>query len=164
MDLLRIFLDFEPEPLFANLAKSMTRNIRNVNASHQAGFDGYIGPLSGVGPANGTVSYEHVYVSVRWPWLAFSAVLILLTIVFLLLTIIDSTRHDVAVWKSSPIPLLFYGLDEKETERLRAAKGLTEMERLSKDIKVGLRDDSGTGSGMRLCEMTFQYEEDDVNE
>ena len=151
MDMLRIFRDSEPGPLFENLAKSMTRSIRNVNVSNQATFDGYIGPLSGVGPVNGTVSYEYVYVSVRWPWLAFSAALVLLTIIFLVLTVIDSTRHDVAVWKSSPVPLLFHGLDEKETERLRAAKGLAEMEKLSGDIRVALKDDSGIGSGVRLA-------------
>ncbi|KAL8828506.1 MAG: hypothetical protein Q9191_002545 [Dirinaria sp. TL-2023a] len=149
-DLLRIFRDSDMDRLFENLAKSMTRNIRDANSSNQANFDGYIGPLLGVGPANGTASYDYIYVSVRWGWLTLSAALVLLTIMFLVLTIAQSTRHDVAPWKSSPVPLLFNGLDENETERLRKAKGVVEMERLSRDIKVELKDDSGIGSGVRL--------------
>lgn len=154
VDLLRIFRDYgDMDRLFGNLAKSMTRNIRNVNANNQAmSSDGYIGPLSGVEPANGTASYQNVYVSVRWPWLAFSATLVLLTFMFLVLTIIDSSRHDVAVWKSSPVPLLFNGLDDHETKRLGMASGVVEMEKLSREIKVELKDDSGIGSGVRLVQ------------
>lgn len=152
VDMLRIFRDSDMDRLFENLAKSMTRNIRDVNASNQAmSSHGFIGPLSGVGPANGTASYTHVYVFVRWPWLALSAILVFSTIIFLLLTMFQSARHDVALWKSSPVPLLFHGLEENESNRLRKARGVVEMERLSRDIKVELKDDSGVGSGVRLA-------------
>lgn len=151
-DLLRIFRDSDMDRLFESLAKSMTRNIRDANASNQAmSSDGFTGPLPGVGLANGTASYDHIYVSVRWGWLTLSVALVLLTINFLILTIFQSTRHDVAPWKSSPVPLLFHGLDDNETQRLRKAKGVVEMERLSKDIRVELKDDSGIGSGVRLA-------------
>ena len=153
VDLLRIFRDSEMDRLFENVAKSMTHNIRDVNASNQAmSSDGFTGPLSVVEPANGTASYEHVYVSVRWPWLILSAILVFMTITSLIVTIMQSARHEVALWKSSPVPLLFHGLDENETKRLRKAKGVVEMERLSRDIKVELKDDSGVGSGVRLAQ------------
>ena len=154
-DLLRIFRDSEPDGIFANMAKSMTRNIRDQNASMQANSsDRYIVNLPGGGPASGIASQAYIYVSVRWGWLAFSAVLVLLTSVFLGLTIFSTARHDVAVWKSSPIPLLFNGLEKEEADRLRRAKGLVEMERLSSGIRFELKDDSGGGGkGVRLAEL-----------
>ena len=152
MDFVRIFRDSDLDDLVTNLASSMTRNIRNAPAANQTkSVDGYLGPLGGVGPANGTASYEYIFISVQWRWLAFSATLVFLTIIFLLLTIMDTARHDVAVWKSSPMPLLFSGLSADETERLRAAKGIVEMESLSKEIQVALKDDSNIGSGVRLA-------------
>ena len=153
-DLLRIFRDSEPDAIFANIAKSMTRNIRDQNASMQANTTDNFVPfnLVGGGPISGTARQAYIYVSVRWGWLAFSAVLVLLTCMFLGLTILSTTRHDVAVWKSSPIPLLFNGLEKEEAKQLRRAKGLVEMERLSGGIRFELKDDSGGGKGVRLAE------------
>ncbi|KAL8793432.1 MAG: hypothetical protein Q9195_004018 [Heterodermia aff. obscurata] len=151
-DLLRIFRDSEPDAIFANIAKSMTRNIRDQNASMQTNTsDGYFN-LAGGGPAGGIAREAYIFVSVRWAWLAFSAVLVLLTCLFLGLTVLSTARHDVAVWKSSPIPLLFSGLEKEEADRLRRAKGLVEMERLSSGIRFVLKDDSGGGKGVRLAE------------
>ena len=152
-DLLRIFRDSEPDTIFSNMAKSMTRNIRDQNASMQTNTsDNYIFNLAGGGPISGTASQTYIYVSVRWGWLAFSAALVLLTCIFLGLTIFNTARHDVAVWKSSPIPLLFNGLEKEEADQLRRAKGLVEMERLSSGIRFELKDDSGGDKGVRLAE------------
>ena len=151
LDVFGVFRDSDMDNLFQNLAKSMTRNIRDVSASNQTwSLDGFIGPLNGTGPANGVATREYIYISVQWLWLILSATLVLLTVLFLILTIIKTARHDVAVWKSSPLPLLFNGLDEDERECLRTAKGIVAMEELSSEIQVELKDDSRIGSGIRL--------------
>lgn len=151
-DLLRVLRDSDTNTLFSNLAKSMTRQIRNVNAAYQVGFPGVdVNPIGGVGPANGTASTMQVFVSVRWRWLALPASLVLLTTTFLILTIINTARHRVPVWKSSPIPLLFSELNNQDKERLRMASGVVEMESLTAGIDVELKDDSEMGSGLRLA-------------
>lgn len=111
-DLTQIFYETEMNKLFAGIAKSMTRWMRDLSPSSQMELvtkilNKSVNP-SDFEPAHGTATYTHVSVSVRWPWLAFPATLILLTTIFLVLTIINTVRHDVAAWKSSPLPMLFF--------------------------------------------------------
>lgn len=155
IELVQAIRDSETNDLFANLAKSMTRSIRSVNTSSQLELYKAFYPWSPndpskFSPAHGTATYPHVYVSIRWRWIAFPVTLILLTAIFLAITMNDTMRHYTPIWKSSPLPLLFSSLDRNQAERLRKAKDLSEMERLSDEIKVELRDDSGSGTGARL--------------
>lgn len=147
VDTLRVFRDSNVTTVFSNLAKSMTRNTRNVNWTVQTYGDNFIGPFPGVGTVNGTATYLDVQVSVRWVWLAFPAALIVLTMLFLAMTMINTAHIELAVWKSSPLPLLFHGLEETETERLRMTKKMVEMEKFAHQIQVQLKD-TGTGLGL----------------
>lgn len=147
LDMLIPFRDSDLSLVFLHLAKSMTSNVRSYNSSQQSYIDLGDGgnlTISGVGPANGTTHYNEIYVSVRWPWLAFSGALIVLTVIHLIFTMIDTARHDMGVWKLSPIALLFHGLDASEMDRLRKTSELARMEALASQIDVQLRD-SGDG-------------------
>jgi Protein of unknown function (DUF3176) len=135
--------------LFANLAKGITRNIRNQNLTVQTFSDGYIPLVQGAGSANGTATNLEIYMHVRWGWLAFPAALVCLTIMFLALTMVDTARGHIPAWKSSPLPLLFHGLEGGEngqTRTLKLVNEIAEMERLAEEIDVRLMDsDSGSG-------------------
>lgn len=134
--------------VFQNIAKSMTSIIRSYSSSQQSHLstvsDKSLWNISGVGPVNGTTHYNQVYISVRWHWLAFSGAIIVLTVIHLIFTIFDTARHDMRPWKSSPIALLFHGLNEAETDQLRKTSELARMEVLASQIDVQLRD-SGDG-------------------
>ena len=51
------------------------------------------------------------YIRVRWAWLILPSAVVLLGIVLLVATIYQSRRVSIAVWKSSPLALLFHPLE-----------------------------------------------------
>ncbi|OGE47831.1 hypothetical protein PENARI_c036G02375 [Penicillium arizonense] len=59
---------------------------------------------------NGTALLPEVYVDVHWPWLALPAALIVLSIVFLGLTMLLNTDQGRDLWKTSALPVLKHGL------------------------------------------------------
>lgn len=88
--------------------------------------------------ANGTLFETRAVVHVRWPWLCSPATLVVLTIFFLLSTIVvavlirqENAGHS---WKSSVYPILFGGV-EPEVLRLKDKK---QMKRVAKGMHVKL--------------------------
>ncbi|KAF2137075.1 uncharacterized protein K452DRAFT_194758, partial [Aplosporella prunicola CBS 121167] len=79
-------------------------------------------------------------IRVRWPWLSFPVALLGLGILFTmgieLTTRRGTWRRD---WKSSPLALLFHGLDEKTRRKKGELKRKDDMYAASKEIKVRLR-------------------------
>lgn len=61
---------------------------------------------SATAPVLGTVQVMQTTIHIRWAWLSLLAILVGLTIVFLLLVILDSRRHHTRIWKSSGIAAL----------------------------------------------------------
>ncbi|KAK8037209.1 hypothetical protein PG991_000555 [Apiospora marii] len=89
----------------------ITATIRREGVVHD-------GSLAGLG----TVYSNQTCIVVSWGWISFPATLILLTLVFLSLTVFESSRHTTRVgtvaaqagrkpWKSSALPLLWAGLE-----------------------------------------------------
>jgi len=117
----------------ANLATSMTNNIRQQNGS-------------GSSPFEGRAFKSETYVKVRWAWFSYPAVVIASSLLYLLGTILESTYRDVAIWKSSNIVMLFHGqaLDMNDPDHVPVTTS-SEMSELYKDIKVELvqTDDNG---------------------
>jgi hypothetical protein len=63
----------------------------------------------------GTAYTSETYVAVHWAWLTFPLVMLALSITFLVATIIKTSKEaneDVAIWKTSAMPSLLYGLPE----------------------------------------------------
>ncbi|KAL8763231.1 MAG: hypothetical protein Q9184_000949 [Pyrenodesmia sp. 2 TL-2023] len=79
-----------------NLATSMTNNIREQ--------DDHV-----CGPAHGIAWTDETYVHVRWGWFTFPAALMLVSALFLLAIILETSYRDTLVWKSSNLALLFHG-------------------------------------------------------
>jgi Protein of unknown function (DUF3176) len=66
-------------------------------------------------PATGQALRDQTCVHIRWAFLAYPAVLVLLAIIFFICMVFETrrgqtSRHD---WKSSPLALLFHGLDRE---------------------------------------------------
>ncbi|KAL0265060.1 hypothetical protein SLS55_001018 [Diplodia seriata] len=126
--------------IWDSMADSMTANMRrNGDESNSA-------------PARGVAKHTVTCVSVRWPWLAYPAVLLALTAVFLVATIVESVgRSGFHIWKGNPLALLFHGLDGKEVAKYRGeVTHEGQMEQVAKKVRVRMGD---LGSGMQLVEV-----------
>lgn len=120
---------------FEGLAISMTAAIReNGDSSNSA-------------PARGTVFGSQTCVGVEWAWLALPAVLLFLTLVFLMTTVVRSrmnTRTGAAEdgrkpWKSSSLPLLWYGMRDETRARYERFDEVEKMKESGDRMKVCLR-------------------------
>jgi hypothetical protein len=142
-------LGYGPAGIVSNTAKAITAYIRTLSAEDQwrvSELDNITYPVLGIGPANGTAYTLQVYIHVRWAWISFTAAILSLTIVFLVLIMAQSARHNILIWKSSPLALLFHGLNAEEV--LRSDKNdVADMYSRSKNMRVQL---GNTASGVKL--------------
>ncbi|KAB8069299.1 hypothetical protein BDV29DRAFT_183023 [Aspergillus leporis] len=76
------------------------------------------------------------FVSVRWPWMILPIALVVMTIVFLVVTVIK-TRNQY-IWKSSPLALLFSDLAVEAPHSFQTNPSLSGMEDVSRKMKVWL--------------------------
>lgn len=100
-----------------------------------------------MGPANGTVWEMQTCVGVNWQWLTLPAALLLLTIMFLVLTIVKTRSKQARVWKSSIFAVLFNGLDQETRKSDGPVVSLEEMKVAADKATVRLE---GTKEGFRL--------------
>lgn len=95
-------------------------------------------------PVKGDAWHTETCSSVQWPWLAYPAALLVLTFVFLLATIVQSACYSrKRIWKSSPLALLFHGLDTDMREKFRFVDRTEEMEQTAKGLPVRLSHEEG---------------------
>lgn len=89
----------------------------------------------------GTSHSQETFLAVRWAWIAYPAGLEAVVLLFLLATIFKTGRSGVqSVWKSSPIALLFHGLENRgeALKNVSEISKLSEMTELSSQIRVQL--------------------------
>ncbi|KAH0424302.1 hypothetical protein CcaCcLH18_11653 [Colletotrichum camelliae] len=92
-----------------------------------------------VGPARGVVWEQQTCVHVNWAWLALPAAMVLLTAVFLTLTVIQTSASERLPWKSSMLAVLFNGLDEKTRDAAGPVMSLQEMQVAADTTKMQLK-------------------------
>lgn len=111
-----------------NLASSMTNNIRQQNDSGSSPFEG--------------VAYKtETYVHVRWAWFAYPATVFVLSLLYLLATIIESRNRDIPIWKSSTLALLLHGQSMQLSRFDRVpVSTLSEMTEIAKEVEIELMD------------------------
>ncbi|KAJ5415595.1 hypothetical protein N7465_004290 [Penicillium sp. CMV-2018d] len=111
--------------LFESLASSLTTHARSKVCD---------GTIDGVAWTNQS------FVNVRWPWMSLPIALVVLTVVFLVATVIR-TRHQY-IWKSSPLALLFSDVHVDRPFPFKSDPTLKGMESASKDMQVYLETSS----------------------
>jgi hypothetical protein len=94
---------------------------------------------------NGTAWTIQSYVHVRWPWMILPIVLVVLSFVFLVITVFHTRRQY--IWKSSPLALLFSDLRIDGDAPLRPDPTLKGMEITSRKMDVYLES---SAEGPRL--------------
>ena len=65
---------------------------------------------------SGTVWVQKQFVTVRWAWLALPIALLVLAILFLLASFVQTRRRGVGLWQSSPLALFFHSRLNDETQ------------------------------------------------
>ncbi len=98
--------------VWENISDSITTYIRENGAANFSD------------PVIGQTYHESACMHVRWPFIAYPASLVFLTIIFLTAVILETHRgsrrsHD---WKSSPLALLFHGLEQNVDEKRNRAE------------------------------------------
>ncbi|RDW63240.1 DUF3176 domain-containing protein [Aspergillus mulundensis] len=116
--------------MFKSLASSLTLHARSKVCDETA---------------IGSTWTEQTFVHVRWPWLILPGALVLLSGVFLAITILH-TRNQY-IWKSSPLALLFSDLTVDAPSPLKADPTLKGMEDTSRKMEVWLET---SAEGVRL--------------
>lgn len=108
---------------FDYVARSLINQMRNsaANASH-------IRQVSGV-----TKKWE-IHVHARWAYMAFPAAMIAIGALYVLLTIVESTRLHVSVWKESALPSLLHGVDNETQSLLRHAQSRTKTRKVHETV------------------------------
>ena len=97
--------------------------------------------LSTTTMVRGTAREPATFVRANWYWLIFPAVLVVLSILFLVMTIIFSTETDSVLWKTSILPFLYHNL---QTKQQRPTGGtVRDMERAARKCIVVLQNDNG---------------------
>lgn len=87
------------DPWIKRLALSMTNALRNGSAAPSHSF------YDGTGYQLG--------VSIRWQWIILPAALVLLSILFLVVVMVQTARSPVAAWKGSPLAILFFNVEQE---------------------------------------------------
>lgn len=110
-------------------------------------------------PVLGNVLESNTCVEVRWGWLAYPAGLIVLTMAFLVFTMVESSlstsrKHNAteasenpstlrppAIWKSSILPYMFHGLEDRFLRSREPTRlvPITEMEAVAKMTSARLQ-------------------------
>jgi hypothetical protein len=102
----------------------------------------------------GNAQNLQTYIRVRWPWLAFSIVLIVGSIILLVWAMLQTRRSGIEVWKYSSLPLLFNGLesgaDGRYTLTRQSTNTVAEMESEAGFIKVKLGKSGGSDGNWKL--------------
>ncbi|KAF3033903.1 hypothetical protein E8E12_004899 [Didymella heteroderae] len=96
---------------FDHVARSLTYQVRT--SSNNA---------SNIIELQGKTQKYSIHVCVRWVYLAFPIAMIALGVIYVVLTIIESTRLHVPVWKESALPGLLHGLDNDTQSLLRGTQ------------------------------------------
>lgn len=90
----------------------------------------------------GTSTSFEVYIQIEWAWIIVPIATILLSLVFLLLTIRSSRQQRIPAWKSSLLAVLL-GLNSETRNEMGATRGTKEMEAMAERRNVRLEGSGG---------------------
>ncbi|KAK1757952.1 hypothetical protein QBC47DRAFT_294676 [Echria macrotheca] len=128
--------------LVANAARSMTNLIREGNTR--------LNRRDGSAIVTGTVLTPQTFVRIHWEWTAMLASQLVLTTVFLTLTIVSTRRAQMQVIKCSSLATLC-ALDKKTRQHVGGINDLDSLEQKAKLLGVQLhRNSAGVALGLEM--------------
>jgi hypothetical protein len=116
------------------LATAMTNVIRSSSSQEMLLGDAY---------------QKENYVKIKWEWLSFPIALLILSLVFLVSTIIRTSRDgEIAVWKTSAMPTLISSLPQDVQKELLPSRI---DKSVSRKVRIKLLPDQGWRVSRQLC-------------
>jgi hypothetical protein len=103
----------------SNLALSMTNVMLSTTPADRAVYDGSAFQLS---------------VHVRWPWIALPVSMVLGSLIFLVIIIVETARSPVEAWKGSPLTYLVFGVDQETKGTLEAQAAVNGYRNLANNV------------------------------
>ncbi|OCK84484.1 hypothetical protein K432DRAFT_440020 [Lepidopterella palustris CBS 459.81] len=95
------------------------------------------GTTTVTGPAWGS----QTFVRIHWVWISVPVFLEVASLVFLLCTIVKSSKEKVGVWKTSALAMLLHGLTGEARHKLDPESSLSEVEATARKVHVVLSPD-----------------------
>ncbi|KAF2807923.1 uncharacterized protein BDZ99DRAFT_522530 [Mytilinidion resinicola] len=111
-------------PYLDNIAAAMTNSVRRKD--------------NGTELVRGSAWAPQTFVQIRWIWILLPALLLIFSFVFLVGTIVKSTRQNVAVWKTSALAILLHGLSGDARHMLDPETPASEVEATAQRVQVVL--------------------------
>ncbi|KAK2756887.1 hypothetical protein CKAH01_17074 [Colletotrichum kahawae] len=143
------------EAVFRGVANSMSAAIRNNPLTNQTALAALPTEMKW---ASGTVKGMETCVYVEWGWIVYPAALLVLQAVFSVMVLagprITRSRGGLgdSAWKSSPLALLFHGLDGDVRREFADMTSVNQMNKVAQEVKVQLnRVDGVDDKGWRFC-------------
>jgi hypothetical protein len=139
-----------------NISDSITKYMRELEAPNDAGGSSYRTP------AIGEVHFTQSCIQPQWAFITYPIVIVVLSLVFFAAMLLESSfgqpRQD---WKSSPLALMFHGLDQRtiEPEDSHVPQS-RDMERFAKATAVQMRY---TDRGWKLARVNKDFEVKDTD-
>lgn len=96
----------------------------------------------------GLVGVPEQFIHVRWGWIALPTFIVLLTILFLCLVMLCTKRHNVEIWKSSSLALLYHGLEKPVEENVRFSR-VSDMIHNAANVRSRLATSGGDTWGLQ---------------
>jgi hypothetical protein len=100
----------------------------------------------------GDVLQTSICISIEWQWRIMPVVTQVLAIAFFLLGLWQTSQARIPVWKSSSLPLLFYGPTDGAGIRLTQPAGIPQLESKADEVKMRCEDSQRSGYGFYLSE------------
>jgi hypothetical protein len=96
---------------------------------------------------------RETFVSIRWAWLTFPFALLLFSLVFLISTIIKTSKdRDIGVWKTSAMPTLIHSLPPDVQKAMQmSSKDYHVPKKDTKQVRIRLHPERGWRVSGQLC-------------
>jgi hypothetical protein len=112
------------------MALSMTNDMRSDDGSRE--------------DVHGQAFNQKKFVSVKWAWLIFPFLLLVLSLVFLVATIVKTSKDPATgMWKTSAMPTLIYSLPKETQSKLNPSSSWNSTEKSSKRVRIKLLPNMG---------------------
>lgn len=89
---------------------------------------------------------------IEWQWFIMPLVVQLLAIAFFFLGLWQTSQARIPVWKSSSIPLLFYGSRDSSAIRLSRPASIRQLESKADTVKMRCEENQYSGYGFHISE------------
>ncbi|KAF2092691.1 hypothetical protein NA57DRAFT_49700 [Rhizodiscina lignyota] len=101
-----------------NIARAATKSMRDASVL-KPGVNARSANFTGAGIAVGQVFSPTIFIHVQWPWIILPALVWVMSCIMFIGTAWKTRRAGVKAWRTSPLALVFLGLDQDAAEKVR---------------------------------------------